>query len=223
MYYGIAPGATLSGLISTRTRRRTAAAAGSAQPTAGCSFGLGRVPRPFSPPVDPSPRNPRLDLAAAQSTSRAPTPVPTVSVPSDRDRAESLGAPLLGLSTPSEPPSAPTTNLNALSAATELQFGDFAARYSYTDRERKQRAELMCHAVIHPMHSPPTAIGPAHRILRALPLEPAFLLLPKAASVLPTRASFSSSVIQPRTPTPYNRRDARLAFWGTNQFVFACS
>ena len=46
--------------------------------------------------------------------------------------------------------------------------------------------------------------------------------LAKVASIPPTEAFFSSSVIQPRPPTPYDRRDARVAFLVTHQFVFMC-
>ena len=95
-----------TGRISTRTRRRTVSAAGAAPPAVDYGFESGGVPRTSSSRVDPPPRvsHPRLPLAAAPSTSRAPTPVPTVPIPSDRNRAEPLGLPLLGLSTPSESP-----------------------------------------------------------------------------------------------------------------------
>ena len=110
--------------ISTRTRKRTAAAAGAAQTAVDYGFGPGRVPRTSSSRVDPPPRVLRLQspLAAAPSASQAPTPVPTVPIPSDRDRAEPLGAPLLGPSTPSESPSTPTADLDTLGAAAEINF-----------------------------------------------------------------------------------------------------
>ena len=139
-----------TGRISTRMRRRTDAAVGAAQPAVDYGFGPGRLPRTSSSWVDPPPRVPRpqLPLAAAPSASRAPTPVPTVPIPSDRDRSEPLGVPPLGLSTPSESPSAPTADLDALGAAAEPHFGDSAARYSHTDWEREKRAELTCYAAI---------------------------------------------------------------------------
>ena len=75
-------------------------------------------------------------------------PVPTAPTLSDRDQAKPLGIPILGLSTPSESPSAPTADLNALSAAGELQFGDSAACYSHADWEREQRAEPTCYTAL---------------------------------------------------------------------------
>ena len=88
-----------SGRVSTRTRRRTAAAAGAAQPAVDHGFEPVRVTQSSSFRVNPPPRapRPRPPLAVAPSTSRAPTHVPTVPIPSDRDRPEPLGAPLLGL------------------------------------------------------------------------------------------------------------------------------
>ena len=136
--------------ISTRTRRRTAAAAGAAQPAVDYGSGPGRVPQTSSSRIYPPPRVPllRLPLSAAPSASRAPTPVPTVPIPSDRDRAEPLGVPLLGFSTPSESPSAHTADLDVLGAATELHLCDSAARYSHADWEREQRAEPTRYAAI---------------------------------------------------------------------------
>ena len=102
------------------------------------------------PWVDPPPRVPlpRLPLATIPSTSRAPTLVPTVPILSDRGRAEPSGAPLSGLLTPSELPSAPTAELDALGAAAKLNFGDSAARYSHADCEREQRAETTRYVAI---------------------------------------------------------------------------
>ena len=54
------------------------------------------------------------------------------------DRAEPVGAPLLRLPLPTDAPPVPTNNLDALGAAAEFQFGDSAARYSYTDWAREQ-------------------------------------------------------------------------------------
>ena len=98
-----------TGRISTRTRRRTAVAAGAAQPAVDYGSGPCRVPRMPSSRADSPPRVPRarLPLAAAPSISRVPTTVLTVPIPYDRDRAEPLGAPPLGLSIPSAFPSTP--------------------------------------------------------------------------------------------------------------------
>ena len=81
------------GRISTRTRRRTAAAAGTAPPVVDYGFGPGGAPGPsvrraITPPRVPRPRPPA-------SVAMAPTPaassVPTVPIPSDRDRVELVG------------------------------------------------------------------------------------------------------------------------------------
>ena len=66
--------------ISTRTRRRTAAAAGAVHPAVDYAFALGRVSWASSSRVGPPPRVPlpRLPLTAAPSACRAPMPVPTV-------------------------------------------------------------------------------------------------------------------------------------------------
>ena len=124
-----------SSRISTRTRRRPAAAAGAEQPAVDYGFGPGRVPWRFSSRVYPPQRvpHPQLPLATAPSTSRAPASVPTAPIPTDRDRAEPLAAPLLGLSTPSALPSAPPAEVGALGAAAEIHLGDPAARYSHAD------------------------------------------------------------------------------------------
>ena len=96
------------GRICTRAYRRTAAAAGAAQPVVAYGFESDRVPRASSSQVDPLPRvpRPRPPLAAAPSAFRAPTPVLMVPIPYDGDRAEPLGVPLLRLSIPPECPSA---------------------------------------------------------------------------------------------------------------------
>ena len=83
---------------------------------------------------------------------RPPAPVassvPTVPIPSDRDRAEPVGTPILQLTHPSgDTPTAPTT-LDALGDAAELQFVDSVARYSHADWEREQQAEPTCHATM---------------------------------------------------------------------------
>ena len=139
-----------TGRISARMRRRTTAAAGAAQSAVDYGFGPGRVPRTSPSRVHPPPRvsRPRLSLAAAPSASGAPTPVPTVSMPSDRDRTEPLGLPPSRLSTPLESPSVPTAVLDALGAAAELRLDDSAARYWHVDWEREQLAEPTRYASI---------------------------------------------------------------------------
>ena len=74
-----------SSRISTRIRRRTAAAAGAAQPAVDCGFGHDRFSRSSSYRGDPPPRvpRPRPQLAVTPGPSRAKMPVPTVPVASD--------------------------------------------------------------------------------------------------------------------------------------------
>ena len=66
----------------------------------------------------------------------AASSVPTVPIPSDRDRAEPAGTPLLRLPPPTDAPSATTTDLDAFGAAAEFQFNDSAVLYSHTDWAR---------------------------------------------------------------------------------------
>ena len=67
-------------------------------------------------------------------------------IPSDRDRAEPLGTPLLRLTPPlGDTPPAPA-KLDALDDTAKLQFADPVARYSHADWERQQQAEPTCHA-----------------------------------------------------------------------------
>ena len=107
-----------SGRISTRTRRRTAAATGTALPAADYGFGPGGVPRPFerranSPPRVPRPRRP---LVVVTAPAPAASPAPTVPIPSGRDHAEPMGTPLVRLPPllTSRPPPRPTWMPSAL-------------------------------------------------------------------------------------------------------------
>ena len=78
----------------------------------------------------------------------ANSPVPTVSIPSDRDRAEPVGTPLLRLTPPPGDTPTASTKLDALGDAAELQFADSIARYSHADWGREQQAEPTCHAAM---------------------------------------------------------------------------
>ena len=200
------------------------------KPAVDYGFGPGRVPRPSPSRVDPPPAVPhsRLPLTSVPTTSRTPTPVPTVPIPSDRDRAEPLGTPILGLSTPSEPPSAPTADLNALGAADELHFGDSAARYSHADWEREKGEEPTCHPAIQY-----TILG----WLLALPTEvlarfpshqrPPFSESQEFAGKGRLHTTDKDIVLRlDRNPTPayYSLRPAERAacLWGANQSIFTC-
>ena len=134
--------------ISTRTRRCTATAAGTAPPAIDYGFGPVGAPRPSGRRANTPPRIPRPRPAALTAATPAPaaTSVPTVPIPSDRDRADPLGTPLLRLTPPpGDTPTAPT-KLDALSDAVEWQFADSVASYSHADWEQKQQAEPTCDA-----------------------------------------------------------------------------
>ena len=115
--------------LTTRARRRTAAATGAAPPAVNNDFGPGGPPRPsarhaVTPPRSSRPR-PRAPVVWAPAP--AASSVPTVPIPSDRDRAEPLGTPLLRLLPPTDAPPVTATDLDALGAAVEFQLGDSAA------------------------------------------------------------------------------------------------
>ena len=78
------------------------------------------------------------------------TPVPTASsippVPSDRDRTEPVGTPLLRNPPPTDALPVTTTDLDALGAAADVKSGDSAARYSHADWAREQHSEPACNA-----------------------------------------------------------------------------
>ena len=152
--------------ISTRTRRRTAVVAGAAQPAVDYGFGVGRVPRSSSFRVDPPQRvsRPQLLLVAAPSASRAPTPVSSVPIPPDRDRAELRGPPprLRPICTPL----ALRPNYTLV-----IRYALFARRLG---ARATRRACVLCR---HTIHCSRLAIGLAHPSLSAFPLTKAPQLL----------------------------------------------
>ena len=132
--------------ISIRTRRRTSTAAGNAPPAVDYGFGFGWAPRPYARRAITPPRVPRPRPAPSTAAiAPAASPVPTVSIPSDRNRTEPVETPLLRL--PPPPGDTPTTptKLDALGDAIELQFADSVSRYWHADWEREQQAESACH------------------------------------------------------------------------------
>ena len=136
--------------ISTRTRRRTATAAGAAPPAVDDDFGPGGAPRPSARRANHPSRvsRPRPGPTTAATPAPAASSVPTVPIPSDRDRAEPVGTPVPRLTphlgdTPPKP-----ANLDALGDAVKLQFADSVARYSHADWERQQQAEPTFHTVM---------------------------------------------------------------------------
>ena len=85
--------------ISTRTRRRTATAASAAPPAVDYGFGPGEAPRPFARRANTPPRVPRPRPGPPTAATPAPaaSSVPTVPIPSNRDRAEPVGILSYGL------------------------------------------------------------------------------------------------------------------------------
>ena len=211
-----------TGRISTRTRRRTAAAAGAAQPAVDYGFGPGGVPRTPSSRVDPPPRvpRPRLPLAAAPSASRAPTPVPTVPIPSDRDQAVSRFRALdpFGISLR---PYGRFRRSRRCCRPTIRRF-----RCALFARRLGERASCRAHVLRrHTIHCSRPAVGLAHRSLSAFPLTPApppsrrsRSSLAKADSILPTRTLSSSSVVLTRPTYSLTNGvvdDRPCFFWGS--------
>ena len=136
--------------ISTRKRRRSATAAGMKPPAVDYRLGPGGTPRPSSRGVTTPPQARRWRLAppAAATPTLADQPARTVPFPSDHDRAEPMGTPLLRhASPPGDTPATPTRS-DALDDAAELRFADSAARYSHADWKREQHAKRTCHATM---------------------------------------------------------------------------
>ena len=147
--------------ISTRTRRRTATAAGTAPPAVDYDFGPGGAPRPSARRANTPPRIPWPRPGPPTAATPAPTAssVPTVPIPSDRVGAEPVRTPLLRLTPPlGDTPPAPA-KLDALGDTAILQFADSVARFSHADWEQQQQAEPTCHAAMrHITIGPPLAL-----------------------------------------------------------------
>ena len=125
--------------ISTRTRRRTATAASNAPPAVDC--GPDGAPRPSARCANTPRRIPRPRPAPPTAAAPAPatSPVPTVPIPSDCDRIEPVGTPLLRRKPPlGNTPIAPT-EVDALGNAAKFLFADSVARYSHADWEQERR------------------------------------------------------------------------------------
>ena len=119
-------------------------------PAVDYGFGPGGAPRPSARRANTPPRVPRPRPGPPTAAIPAPaaSSVPTVPVPSDRDRAEPVGTPFLRLTpTLGDTPPAPA-KLDALGDATKLQFADSVARYSHAEWERQQQAEPTCHTAM---------------------------------------------------------------------------
>ena len=140
-----------SGVISSRTYRHRAAAAG--KPQAGVEYGFDRshlslptVPRPV--PAARKPRPPQSASTAQVAPGPSIDTVPTVPIQHTTDAA-TPAPPLLG-TLPWEAPrrvSAPAALPETPSTA-ELEFLESVEWYSHTDWAREQRAETVCEADI---------------------------------------------------------------------------
>ena len=100
--------------------------------------------------LKPHPRVPRPRPAPSSAATPAPaaSPVPTVPIQCDPDRAEPVGTPFLRLTPPrGDTPPAPA-KLDALGDDGELQFTDSVARYSHADWERQPQVDPTFHALM---------------------------------------------------------------------------
>ena len=136
--------------ISTRRHRRTATATGNAPPTVEYGFGPGEGAQPFARRAITASQLPRPRPTSSTAVTSAPdaTPVHTVTIPSNRSRAEPTGIPLLRLpSTPGDTPTAPT-KLDALNGVDELQFvilsRDFRMPTGSENSRLSRRAMTLC-------------------------------------------------------------------------------
>ena len=181
---------------STRARRRTPAAAGAEPPAVHYGFGPDGAFCPSARRANTPPRvsRPQPPLAVVTAPAPAPSPAPTVPIPSGHDRTEPVGIPLLRLPPPHDVPSATTADLDALSAAAELQFGDSAACYSHADRTREQQVKPACHAAL------PAAI-PTTRLFVVFSFAPAPPLLGDSGSCVQRPATHHQRRYRPARPS----------------------
>ena len=129
--------------IFSRTRRRTATAAGAAPRAGG-------APRLYARRANTLPRVSRLRPDPSTTTTPAPSvsSVLTVLIPSNHDRGEPVGTPLLRLLFFLGDTAPAPFKLGALGDAAEFSFIDSVTRYSQADWEREQQAQPTCHAAM---------------------------------------------------------------------------
>ena len=201
-----------SGRISTRTRRRTATAAGAEPPDVDYGVGPGGALRPSARRTITPPRVPRPPPPLAVATSPAPAASPALTVPisSGRDRAEPVGTPVVRLSPSPDIPSATTGDLNALGIAAESHFGDSTVRYSHADWAREQQDEPACHAAMRyiVLGRPPAlpddflSCFPSHQ-------RPYFLEIQELAGKDRLHTTDDGNVLLVRQPTPQPAPDSQ--------------
>ena len=147
--------------------------------------------------VNISPQDPQPQLPPAVDTTpaSAPSSVPTVPIPSGRDRAESTENPVATRPPPRGTLSTATPDLDALGAAAEFQFGESAVCYLLDDWDCEQHAEPMCQATMrHIILGRPLALPTVLLFVFNVTLAPLLLdffrsLLVKAASTPPNNRS----------------------------------
>lgn len=141
-----------SELISTRTRRRTAAAAGQPQPDVNYGFGPDLSILPHAPRATAAARAPRRQTRvppAATTSEPVVEPVPTVPIAPPEVGTDTPTGPLLGLSQPaaSAATTVPAVDTMVLNPA-ELEFRESVERYTRADWAREQQKEPVCEATI---------------------------------------------------------------------------
>ena len=140
-----------SGLISSRTRRRRAAAAGKPQTAVYYDFERSDptpppVPRPA--PAARKPRPPRSVSPNQVAPGPSIDPVPNVPIQHTTDAA-APDPPLLGTLPPEAPRRVSTpAALPETQSPAEIEFLESVERYSHTDWAREQRDELVCNDAI---------------------------------------------------------------------------
>ena len=124
-------------------------------------------------------------------------------IPSEPDRAEPVGTPLLRLTPPpGDMPTAPA-KLDVLGDAAESQFADSVRRYSHADWEREQQVEPTCHAVMRyiaigrPSALPADFLScyPSHK-------RPSLSDIQELACIRRLRTTDDNIVLLVRNPTP---------------------
>ena len=218
-----------SGRISTRTRRRTAAAAGAAPPAVDYGFGPGGARRPSARRVSIPPRVPRSPSPLAVVTVPAPaaSPALTVPIPSGPDHAEPVGTPLLRLPphlTP-RPPQRSTWMPSALLLNFSSGILPRAIRTltACTSNRPSLRATPPCvTSLLAGRHAYQPTVCRVFLRTSTPPAQRFRSLLAKAGYTPLTTASSCSSVNRLRNPclTRSTRWDARLVCWTMIVFTF---
>ena len=157
-----------SGLISSRTRRRRAAAAGKFQ--AAVDYGFNRSdPTPRPAPIARKPHPPRNAPPSQVAPGPSVNPVPAMPIQQATDAA-SPAPPLLGALPPEAPRRVSTpAALPEMPSPAEIEFIESVARFSDTDWAREQREEPICDAAIRYLLLRSPAVLPRDFLLHLAP------------------------------------------------------